>query len=184
MTELSIYQSIRKWIQLYGVNILDLLLKVEVEDSNKPVIRYANGVHDKFAVLFNSHVSLESYFKEQVGFQYPYLGIKIDELSDSDSCFPVYLITFISEFSTVSPKSEELCIGNTPEDILAYYDKLECALYDMMKNLYSDLNAIRSALNFNPADLHLEVYNVEAIQTSNEILTRHYTFRVDGFACG
>lgn len=184
MTELSIYQSIKKWIQLYGVNILDLLLKVENDKSNDPLIRYANGDISVFAEMVNGHVSLESYYREQVGMKYPYLGIKIDELSNSDSCFPVYLITFISEFSTVSPKAEQLCIKNEPESILEYYDKLECALYDMMQNLYRDLDAVRDKLKFAPADIHVELYNVEPIQTSNEIFTRRFPFRVDGFACG
>lgn len=183
INELNIFQSIKKWIQLYGINILDLLLPVLDDTSTDPVQRYALGDVNLFGELFNKHFSLVSYYEEQVGYSYPYLGVKIDELSDSDSCFAVYRITFVSEFSTVSPKSEQLCIGNTPEDILQYYDELECALYDMMKSMYEDLKIVEN-LTFVPADLHFSKYSKDPIQTSNEIFTRRFPFDMDAFLCG
>lgn len=178
MMELEIFQAIKLWIKLYGICILDLLLEIKDSTSTDNLIRYGM-TENEFADAFMKHISLIEYYQEQVGFEYPYLGIKIDQLTDSNQCYQMYRITFVSEFSTVSP-GKYPCIGNEPEDILEYYQDLKCCLDNMMYNITDDLY---DNTDIPIPNIVIAKDSIDPIRVNEEILARNFNFDADILTC-
>lgn len=122
----TLYINIKKWLQIYGYEILDHLIQVDHPEEKDPRKRY-----DNFDYQFNHHVGTSEHFQLNQGVDFPFLAIDISCVRGS-KCFSRFTVRFSVYYSTVSPTTGRVCIGNTPEDKLEYRDSIHCAISDML----------------------------------------------------
>lgn len=122
----ALYINIKKWLQIYGYEILDLVMQADHLEETDPRKRY-----DNFDWQFNHHVGTSEHFQLNQGVEFPFLAIDISCYSSS-TCFSRFEVRFSVYYSTVSPITGRVCIGNTPEDRLEYRDKMHCLISNML----------------------------------------------------
>lgn len=122
----SIYINIKKWLQIYGHEVLDLFIQPDNLDETDPRKRYNN-----FDVQFNSHVGTSEHFQLNQGAEFPFLAIDIS-CSNVGHCFSRYIVNFSVYYSPVTPPTGRVCIENTPEGKLEYRENVHCLLKDML----------------------------------------------------
>ena len=122
----TLFINIKKWLQIYGYEVLDLIMKPDYPEETDPRKRYKN-----FNYQFNHHVGTSEHFKMNQGVDYPYLAIDI-ECYHRTHCFDLYEVSFTVYYSTVSPASGRVCIENTPEGKLEFRDNIHCAISNML----------------------------------------------------
>lgn len=133
----ALFINIKKWLQIYGYEVLDLILYPDNPDETDPRKRYNN-----FNYQFNHHVGTSEHFKMNHGIDYPYLAIDI-ECYQRSHCFDRYEVNFTVYYSTVSPASGRVCIGNTPEDKLEFRDNIHCTISNMLIHQVDTPSGIR-----------------------------------------
>lgn len=136
MDEYTLFRNMKRWLILYGIQLLDLLHPVENADEIDPIKRYEN-----LAALFDKHFNLMAYYGMQVEPHLPLILVSFTDLT-GNSCFPKYRVTFDVYFQTISPqdcKDNEVIICNSPECILDYREKINQALCELMYNMDKDM---------------------------------------------
>lgn len=122
----AVYINIKKWLQLYGADLLDYFIKPDHPEENDPRKRY-----DNFDVQFNSHVGTSEHYQMNQGVEYPFLAIDIN-CDDTSKCFNKYYVSFAIHFSAVSPTTGRVCVENTPEGKLEYREEVACQIKNML----------------------------------------------------
>lgn len=135
----ALYINLKKWLQVYGWEVLDYFIQADHLDEFDPRQRY-----DNFDVQFNHHVGTSEHFQHNHGVDFPFLAIDISPDTDSKSgCFKKYKIWFSVYYSTVSPEAGRVCIENTPEGKLEYRDNVYCAIQQMLIHQVSTINGLK-----------------------------------------
>lgn len=132
-----LYINIKKWLQIYGYEVLDYFIVPDHPEETDPRKRY-----DNFDEQFNTHVGTSEHFQLNQGVDFPFLAIDIHCDSD-DRCFSRVYIDFNVYYSTVSPTTGRVCIENTPEGKLEYRDEVHCALAYMMEHVLQTPRGLR-----------------------------------------
>jgi len=122
----AVYINIKKWLQMYGSEVLDYFIQPDHPEELDPRKRYNN-----FDVQFNQHVGTSEHFQLNQGVEYPFLAIDIS-CDTSARCFTKVYINFSVYYSTVSPPTGRVCVENTPEGKLEYREEVHCHLKNML----------------------------------------------------
>lgn len=123
----SIYINIKKWLQLYGYEVLDYFIQVDNKDETDPRKRYR-----EFDEQFNVHVGTSEHYENNQGWDTPFLAIDIVPDPLNKGCFKRYIVNFSVYYSSVSPITGRRCIENTPEGKLEYRDGVYQAICEMI----------------------------------------------------
>lgn len=134
----SIYINIKKWLQLYGYEVLDHFIQIDHEEETDPRKRY-----DNFDEQFNAHVATTSHYEHNHGWESPFLGIDVTPDPLNRGCFNKYIVNFSVIYSAVSPPAGRRCVENTPEGKLEYRDSVCEALTDMIYHQVKTTRGLR-----------------------------------------
>lgn len=135
----KLYINIKKWLQLYGHEVLDLVIQVDHEDEKDPRKRY-----ERFDEQFNSHVGTTAHIEHNQGWEQPYLAIDIVPEPLSRGCFKKYIVNFTLYYSAVSPVAGRRCVENTPEGKLEYRDEAYKKLTHMICHQVQTGNGLKN----------------------------------------
>lgn len=133
----ALYINIKKWLQMYGYEVLDFFIVPDHPEETDPRKRY-----DNFDEQFNTHVGTSEHFQENQGVDFPYLAIDIS-CDKKHHCFSKLRVDLSVYYSTVSPPTGRVCIENTPEGKLEYRDDVHCALSNMFEHVVSTPKGLR-----------------------------------------
>lgn len=138
MNTYEIFRNLKRWLSLYGISLLDLILPVIDYTSNEPYTRY-----DHFNTEFDKHFNLLAYYQSQAQPDFPLVLVSFTDISDS-ACWARFRVTFDIYFETISPDDckdfrAEVC--NTPESILAFQEAINMALCELMRSADDDMRA-------------------------------------------
>lgn len=122
----SIYINIKKWLQIYGADVLDYFIQPDNPDERDPRKRYNN-----FDEQFNKHVGTSEHFQLNQGVEFPFLAIDIS-CDNKGRCFSKFRVQFSVYYSPVTPTTGRVCIENTPEGKLEYREEVVCQLSKML----------------------------------------------------
>lgn len=123
----ALYINIKKWLQVYGYELLDYFIQPDNPEETDPRKRYNN-----FDYQFNTHVGTSEHFQLNQGVEFPFLAIDISPTDYDKGCFKRYEIRFSVYYSSVSPQTGRVCIENTPEGKLEYRDEVYCLVQKML----------------------------------------------------
>lgn len=132
MEDYVIYRNIKRWLFLFGSDLLDLLLPIYDSEEVDPLERYCQLNH-----IFDKHLNLLAFYRSQVAPDFPLVLVSFNDLTDN-SCFTKTEVVFDVFFQTVSPndcKDDRVNIINSPESMLGYKYSVESAICKMMHNL-------------------------------------------------
>nr|DAW32347.1 MAG TPA: hypothetical protein [Caudoviricetes sp.] len=133
----ALYINIKKWLQMYGANVLDYFIQPDHPEERDPRKRYNN-----FDEQFNKHVGTSEHFQLNQGAEFPFLAIDI-ACDNSSKCFPKFYINFSVYYSSVSPPTGRVCIENTPEGKLEYREEVHCQIKNMLTHQVSTPQGIQ-----------------------------------------
>ena len=122
----DVFINLKKWLQVYGHEVLDLFIYPDNQEYTEPMLRYNN-----FNEQFNAHVGTSEHFQMNQGVNFPFLAMDIS-CDKTSHCFTKYYVDFTVYYSSVSPTTGRVCIENTPEGKLEYRDKVYCAISNML----------------------------------------------------
>ena len=122
----AVYINIKKWLQMYGADVLDYFIQPDHIDELDPRKRY-----DNFDVQYNQHVGTSEHFQLYQGVEFPFLAIDIT-CDNSAKCFSKVYVNFSVYYSPVTPPTGKVCIENTPEGKLEYREEVHCQLKNML----------------------------------------------------
>ena len=122
----ALYINIKKWLQIYGYEILDYFIQPDNLEETNPRKRYNN-----FDEQFNTHVGTSEHFQLNQGVEFPFLAIDIS-CDNSGRCFSKFRIDFSVYYSPVTPPTGRVCIENTPEGKLEYREEVHCLIKNML----------------------------------------------------
>lgn len=124
----ALFINIKKWLQLYGSDVLDLFIQVDHPEELDPRNRY-----DNFDEQFNNHVGTSEHYQVNQGVEFPFLAIDI-ACDNKVNCFSRFKVTFTVYFSPVTPITGRYCVENTPEGKLEYLEEVYCAIHNMLSH--------------------------------------------------
>lgn len=130
--EYILWRNFKRWLGVYGTQLLDLLLPIADESKTKPSERYLN-----YETEINKHFNLLAFYRQQVQPDMPLILVSFDDISRG-SCFPVWRVSFNTYFQTISPldcKDNDLGVCNNPESMLLFKENINHALCDMMMRI-------------------------------------------------
>lgn len=136
MRNYDIYMNMKRWLILYGIELLDLLFPIENDETDDPMKRYLN-----LTTLFDKHFNLLAYYQTQPVPDLPLILVSFDDLT-GNSCFAKIRVIFDVYFQTVSPadcKDNRVNIINSPEAILGYKEQVNMALKNLLCSMDDDL---------------------------------------------
>lgn len=143
MSASSIYINFKKYLQVFGYEVLDYFINPINLDETDPYKRYEN-----FDVQFNEHFGTSEHFQHNQGVNFPFLAMDVTPETTKNGCFARYIITFAVYYQAVSPSSGRVCIENTPEGKLEYRDNVYCAIKNALIHRVNSLRSGRKRVTF------------------------------------
>lgn len=126
INDYTIFRNYKRWLVTQGKQLLDLLLPVQNDVTDEPLLRYGTG----FPCMFDKHFSLLAFYNEQRQPELPAILVSFHNLDDA-ACYRRIQVSFSTYFQTVSPHdacTDQFVVPNTPEAILEYKNRIELAL--------------------------------------------------------